>query len=189
MYTEKDIRCVSNFFTDNEVDQFCEKQNVFSEDNWEDSTIINSTEHEGKYDPAVRKAKVKYLYPTSTDPFLMKFVFGVIEANHTKFKKDSISPLRESLNLLKYTNNSSLFKMHIDSGSSSISARQLSCIVILSKIADYEGGGLVFYGNERGAGRFRLHTEKGSLIVFPSDMFHEVTPITKGTRLSLIMWV
>ena len=30
---------------------------------------------------------------------------------------------------------------------------------------------------------------KGSIIVFPSFLYHQVTPITKGTRYSLVMWV
>jgi len=29
---------------------------------------------------------------------------------------------------------------------------------------------------------------KGSIIVFPSFMWHRVKPVTKGTRYSLVMW-
>ena len=29
---------------------------------------------------------------------------------------------------------------------------------------------------------------KGSIIVFPSFVWHRVTPVTKGERYSLIMW-
>ena len=31
--------------------------------------------------------------------------------------------------------------------------------------------------------------EQGQIIVFPSYTLHEVTPITKGTRYSLVSWV
>jgi predicted 2-oxoglutarate/Fe(II)-dependent dioxygenase YbiX len=30
--------------------------------------------------------------------------------------------------------------------------------------------------------------KKGSLIVFPSDMWHRVLPVTKGVRISLVGW-
>ena len=29
---------------------------------------------------------------------------------------------------------------------------------------------------------------KGSLIIFPSDLWHRVRPVTKGTRYSLVIW-
>ena len=37
----------------------------------------------------------------------------------------------------------------------------------------------------------RLVTEirpRGSIIVFPSFVWHRVTPVTKGTRYSLVVW-
>jgi len=29
---------------------------------------------------------------------------------------------------------------------------------------------------------------KGSIVVFPSYVFHRVTPVTRGTRYSLVCW-
>ena len=29
---------------------------------------------------------------------------------------------------------------------------------------------------------------QGSIIVFPSYMYHQVTPVTKGNRYSLVLW-
>ena len=29
---------------------------------------------------------------------------------------------------------------------------------------------------------------KGSIIVFPSDVWHRVKPVTKGVRYSLVVW-
>jgi len=58
--------------------------------------------------------------------------------------------------------------------------RKLSMSLILND--DYEGGHLdVFQVG-------RMNSRKGSLIFFPSFLPHEVTPITKGTRYSLVMW-
>ena len=31
--------------------------------------------------------------------------------------------------------------------------------------------------------------EKGTIVVFPSFIMHRVTPITKGTRQSIVGWV
>ena len=29
---------------------------------------------------------------------------------------------------------------------------------------------------------------KGSIVIFPSYIWHRVSPVTKGTRLSLVQW-
>lgn len=186
MHSEDNIYVISNFFTEKEVDEFCNNYQTQTDENWTNAEISGNQ----PYRPEIRKTKIKTLHPKYTDLFLTKFVYGVVEANERKFNKNITSYLLEPLNLLKYSDDSSLFKAHCDNGDSGVTAkRQLSAIVILSNIEDYEGGGLVFYGNKNLENRFRLHTAKGALIVFPSDMNHEVTPVTSGTRLSLVMWV
>ena len=53
-------------------------------------------------------------------------------------------------------------------------------------IDEYEGGDF-----EIGSGgEFKkLSKKKGSGILFPSFLMHRVTPITKGVRKSLVLWV
>ena len=71
--------------------------------------------------------------------------------------------------------------------------RKLSMTVNLSKPEDYEGGNLKFdYGPHTPKDQERFHEcieirPQGSIIVFPSFMYHQVTPVTKGTRYSLVM--
>jgi predicted 2-oxoglutarate/Fe(II)-dependent dioxygenase YbiX len=54
-----------------------------------------------------------------------------------------------------------------------------------------EGGNLKFdLGPHRGD-RYHECAEirpRGSIIVFPSHVYHQVTPVTKGTRYSLVAW-
>ena len=60
--------------------------------------------------------------------------------------------------------------------------RKLSMSLILNDPSEYEGGQLEIWGNKVGV------YKKGSIIFFPSWMLHRVTPVTKGTRYSLVMW-
>lgn len=73
------------------------------------------------------------------------------------------------------------YKQHTDSYKRH--PRAVSCSFALND--DYEGGGFGFFDNE-----FRHDLKKGSVIMFPSNfMFpHEVLPVTKGTRYSIITW-
>ena len=71
--------------------------------------------------------------------------------------------------------------------------RKLSLTINLNEPEDYEGGNLKFdFGPHNENTRFYECTEirpQGSMIVFPSFVYHQVTPITKGTRYSLVLWV
>ena len=69
--------------------------------------------------------------------------------------------------------------------------RKLSVTVSLSDPEDYEGGRLEFYTStpyEQKVISCDQILDKGSLIVFPSFIWHQITPITKGTRKSLVLW-
>ena len=70
--------------------------------------------------------------------------------------------------------------------------RKLSMTVNLSHPNEYSGGNLKFdFGPHSRVGRYHTCEEirpRGSIIVFPSNIYHQVTPITKGTRHSLVMW-
>jgi PKHD-type hydroxylase len=57
----------------------------------------------------------------------------------------------------------------------------------LTDSALYEGGDLEIWQG----GEVRDKTPRGSgiVIIFPSYMMHRVTPVTKGVRRSLVLWV
>ena len=72
--------------------------------------------------------------------------------------------------------------------------RKLSVTVSLSDPKDYKGGELQFDFRQNDPDKkreIRTCTEilpKGSLVVFPSFVWHRVKPITKGVRYSLVNW-
>ena len=70
--------------------------------------------------------------------------------------------------------------------------RKLSITINLNEPGEYEGGNLKFdFGPHAAGKRFHECTEirpQGSLIVFPSYVYHQVTPVTRGTRYSLVLW-
>ena len=70
--------------------------------------------------------------------------------------------------------------------------RKLSVTVSLSDEKDYTGGELEFqFRNMDNPKVTRVCKEilpKGSVVVFPSFVWHRVKPIKKGVRYSLVMW-
>ena len=71
--------------------------------------------------------------------------------------------------------------------------RKLSVTVSLSDETEYEGGDFEFdfRQSDEGSNQPQVCKEirpKGSVVVFPSFVWHRVKPVTSGTRYSLVMW-
>tara|TARA_R110002126_G_scaffold71693_4_gene179601 strand:- start:182 stop:670 length:489 start_codon:yes stop_codon:yes gene_type:complete len=60
--------------------------------------------------------------------------------------------------------------------------RKLSAVLLLSNPEEFEGGQFQFKDDP-------VEMKRGTLIVFPSFITHQVTPVTKGIRYSATCWV
>lgn len=64
-------------------------------------------------------------------------------------------------------------------------SRKLSFSILLSDPSEYEGGDLIIYdGNDP----IVVPRKKGCMTLFPANVPHEVTPVTKGIRRSIVSW-
>jgi PKHD-type hydroxylase len=61
----------------------------------------------------------------------------------------------------------------------------VSLTVFLNEATAYDGGELVLE-TEAGARRFR--GDPGDVVIYPSTYVHEVTPVTRGSRLVAVAW-
>jgi PKHD-type hydroxylase len=71
--------------------------------------------------------------------------------------------------------------------------RKISATVQLTEPEKYKGGELVFDARNKMSGaknilKNKKFLPKGTVIVFPSFVWHKVTPVTKGERNSLVIW-
>ena len=68
--------------------------------------------------------------------------------------------------------------------------RKVSLTVQLSDPSEYEGGDLeISKGGLSEDSGYKMHRGKGTVVIFPSYMMHRVTPVTRGTRRSFVLWV
>lgn len=58
--------------------------------------------------------------------------------------------------------------------------------VQLSDSSEYEGGDFELW---TGGGFKSLPKIKGCCVLFPSFLLHRVTPVTQGTRKTLVLWI
>ena len=70
--------------------------------------------------------------------------------------------------------------------------RKLSSTLVLNDATEYTGGKLEFWNRpEWEKDNYTTSpsmAKKGSIIIFPSFVYHRVTPVTKGVRYSLTNW-
>jgi PKHD-type hydroxylase len=67
--------------------------------------------------------------------------------------------------------------------------RKLSLVCNLSDPDSYAGGDLQFdFGYKQPVHTCTELRNQGSIVVFPSHLLHRLTPITAGTRYSLVLW-
>lgn len=135
----------------------------------------------------IRECYVAWIEPNNeTGNLFNKMAELLLELNNKFFRYDLVE--LEDLQYTEYSENTNgFYTAHSDDGYKFNLFRKLSISVQLSDPSEYEGGDLIFY-------RTGLRTpqiapkEKGTIIVFPSYVIHEVTPVTKGLRKSLVSW-
>lgn len=68
--------------------------------------------------------------------------------------------------------------------------RKISITIQLTDPKYYRGGDFVLWGldGDKEEIRDEKWRNKGSVLVFPSFLYHEVEKVTKGTRASLVQW-
>jgi PKHD-type hydroxylase len=92
----------------------------------------------------------------------------------------------EQLKLTNYDHSENgMYGWHTDHGSIHVS-RKLSMSVQLTDPADYQGGNLQIKTSEEAQ---NIPKKRGLIAIFPSYILHQVTPVTRGSRQSLVAWI
>jgi predicted 2-oxoglutarate/Fe(II)-dependent dioxygenase YbiX len=133
-------------------------------------TIVISYPHVIEKNPIVRQKLDKYLFASAG---------FVIKKYNEKFPLAKIEE-DSGYELLRYKEGQ-FYTEHTDSFKAR--PRAVSCSFALND--DYEGGEWAFFGREK-----VIKVPKGAAVLFPSNFMypHEIMPITKGTRYSIITW-
>jgi PKHD-type hydroxylase len=180
-------------FYGDHVHNYASYDGVFSD--YEIETIIN---HSKQYqlekaklendaeENSIRNNEIVFIGPEGIEWLFSRLANVCSEMNERFFKFD-IFGLAEGLQFTQYTAPNQFYKMHMDKLFMK-NVRKLSIVVQLTDENEYEGGDLELI---LGAGddTVKMTRKKGKVIMFPSYIIHQVTPITKGQRYSLVGWI
>ena len=146
--------------------------------------VINTT---------IRQSNIHMVYPTQDTQWIFQKLLSITEMVNKDFYRFDLYGF-EFFQYSEYYGSGDKYDMHMDmimgheaKESNGLDVpRKLSIVMCLSDPADYEGGEFhIFQGNVPQV----VEQKRGRLLVFPSWMLHAVTPVTKGVRKSIVVWV
>jgi PKHD-type hydroxylase len=133
----------------------------------------------------VRDSKISWLYPDDNMDWVFRRVTDIVLNLNERFFKFDLFGLNEGFQFTNYEAPSGKYGKHVDRAMN-IPVRKLSISIQLTNPEEYEGGELYLYDDDKGT---VMDKTQGTLILFPSYILHEVMPVTKGERNSLVTWV
>jgi PKHD-type hydroxylase len=146
--------------------------------------------NEGTYG-SVRASQITWLKDEDPDvSWVFKKITNLVNDANNQFFHMDIQYI-EDLQLGEYNASyDGFYGQHVDAVYTDVTAdvRKLSLTIQLSNPRLYKGGSLKIYPSSF-IDPHTANTAQGSATLFRSHIIHEVTPVTKGTRFSLVAWV
>lgn len=140
----------------------------------------------GEINDSVRRSELNWLHKDRECAWVfdrLAHVAASLNADHFGFE---LTGFGEALQLTNYHEaRQGTYVWHQDFGSSGIS-RKLSMVLQLSDPSEYEGGELQILTKREPT---IIQKKRGLITVFPAWTLHQVTPVVKGTRQTLVAWI
>jgi predicted 2-oxoglutarate/Fe(II)-dependent dioxygenase YbiX len=133
---------------------------------------------------SIRNCRTSVIPAAKCNHWIFEKIADCCRTLNSSFYNFHLSSLIEGIQFIKYDAPDGGYKPHVDSIYGGV-IRKLSISVQLSDGDEYEGGELIVHDGRE----LVLPRSVGTVAVFPSYALHEVRPITKGTRYSLVAWV
>lgn len=135
----------------------------------------------------IRKSTVRWIPQVNDTSWIYDRLAFITRQLNGQFFNFNLSGFVEDFQYTVYeANTQDHYDWHVDMGPETNSPRKLSLVLQLSDPSDYEGGELQLLNS---ANPITIEKKKGHIVAFPSYLLHRVTPVTKGVRKSLVIWV
>ena len=171
------VATAASFLTDAEMDQLIAEHA---------SRVQEAKLGAGDTHHAVRRSQVLFLGTEPKYRWLYERVWAAAQECNRLFFNVEISGVEPNIQFARYdSSDQGFYDWHTDfSGFRPL--RKISISVQLSRPEDYDGGDLELLFANRPE---QVEKARGAFIAFPSFVLHRVTPVTRGTRWSLVAWV
>jgi hypothetical protein len=150
-------------------------------------STIGSGETEGTYDPSIRAVDTYHVEYTPETKWIFDKIATAVGVANAEYYRFDLYGITHALQLLHYkSEENGHYDWHIDCGDGNASYRKISLSIPLTDRSAYEGGELTV--NNNGTDQVAID-EQGSITFFPSYLPHKVSPVTKGERWAIVIWI
>lgn len=133
----------------------------------------------------VRRSQVSWLDKTQDTVWVYEKLAHIVSSLNAQYYRFDLTGFGEPLQLTNYDQSEhGMYGWHQDYNAQV--SRKLSLVLQLTDPAQYEGGNLqVMTSGEPNT----IRKQRGLIAMFPSYTLHQVTPVTNGSRQSLVAWI
>ena len=135
---------------------------------------------------SIRKCEVSWVKNENDISWAYDRLGFIARKINSQFYNFDLSGFVEDFQYTIYNGNNDHYGWHNDMGNTSISPRKLTLVLQLSDPSEYEGGELQSFIGPQPS---NVDKKKGMIAAFPSWTLHQVAPVTKGVRKTLVIWV
>lgn len=133
----------------------------------------------------VRRSQVSWMPNTPETRWVYEKLADVVSKINAEYFQFDLTGFGEQLQLTNYDQSENgMYGWHQDRGHGV--SRKLSVAMQLTDPAEYEGGNLQVLTS---ATPMTVRKQRGLIAFFPSYTVHQVTPVTQGSRQSLVTWI
>jgi len=143
----------------------------------------------GVVNPDIRRSDISWMANTPETSWVFDALAHIVSSLNAQYFRFDLVGFGEQIQLTNYDSaENGMYGWHVDFGGGfDAPSRKLSVVLQLSDPSEYEGGVLELRPNAEEI--VRMRKQRGFITVFPSWTLHQVTPVTQGTRQSLVLWV
>jgi PKHD-type hydroxylase len=167
----------------------CDRITAMVKQTYPTNASVGGTADSSRVAKQIRSADIYILENDPENSWIFAKVARTISvANSLHFGYD-ISGITHGIQLIHYRSDDEVpghYDWHVDAGPGEPSSRKISFTAQLSPPDAYEGCELIINNN---GSIVSASKEQGSIHLFPSYMLHRVTPVTKGERFALVIWI
>jgi len=143
----------------------------------------------GTVNTNLRRSDLNWMPNTLDTQWVFEALGHVVSSLNAQFFRFNLTGFGEHIQLTNYDGSEQgMYGWHVDMGPHTDSAcRKLSLVLQLSDPVEYEGGVLEL--QPHGKDVIKMRKQRGLIVCFPSWTLHQVTPVTQGSRQSLVAWI
>jgi len=142
---------------------------------------------DNKIDKTYRESTISWIPVNSQTNWIYQRFSEYINKANESFFQYNLTKIEKLQFTRYYGNQKGFYAPHIDSNFGHFyENRKLTFVMQLTDPSEYEGGTLKLYLGRDGDS---IPKEKGLITFFPSHILHECTPVTSGTRCTLVGWI